>query len=618
MRVFSDSRRDRLLAVLVFVAALTSHLPAWIQYPADPFSQTLVSDAQAYDEWARQIAGDGFQSQPVFHQAPLYPVLLSCVYRVSPASGPRHPVIALQVLLTSAALAGFVFLGRRFLADPYAGVAGAAIAILHGPFVFHSLKLFPVALALATQCGALLALAAARRRPTLFMAIAAGVALGFAALARAEVLLFAPVAAVAVALARARGGGRFGAATAFLVGVLVGASPATLHNLNRGDFVLIASSGGENFYIGNQRGAGGDYTPLHPKAGDLLSERVLAQQIADAESGRNLLPSEVSTFWRRKAFSEISAAPGAWLGLEWKKLARILHPGDPNDSYSFPLERAHFLTSLWLFSVPAWTLIGLGGWGIALALKRNPGGSWPLAAFVAVQALTLLVFFVNTRLRLPLLFFLAPFAGAAIVDWLRLARAHRMTWTAWSGAAATCGLTIAGFVWTTPSPRDTLRLASVLSTQGRTGEGLAVLKPLLYSSPAYAPALDQAGWLLQKQGNCAEASRRYREALQAGLAPGLAVQTRTRLAMMLEKCGDVSGAAAEHERAASDPEANAGTFYERGLFLIRQGDTASGAAELRRAAKLDPSWPAPADALRRLTSGASPPDPPQSSDSPSR
>ena len=46
--------------------------------------------------------------------------------------------------------------------------------------------------------------------------------------------------------------------------------------------------------------------------------------------------------------------------------------------------------------------------------------------------------------------------------------------------------------------------------------------------------------------------------------------------------------------------ANAGTYYERGRFRLRRGETEGAIADLRAAARLDPAWPAPRQALTNL------------------
>ncbi len=583
----------------MFVLAAVVHLPAWWQYAKDPYSQTLVSDALSYDQWAQQIVGRGLAAEPVFHQAPLFPVLLSWIYRAVSAGARWNAAIAAAIVLTSLAVALLVFVGRFYLGSAVAGAAAALLVVLHGPFAFCSLKLLPVPLALATQAAALVALGRVRERPTTLAACLAGAAMGIAALARSEVLLFAPLAFASVAAApvAARGAWRARLAFFFFVGVTLGIAPATLHNLRRGDSVLIASSSGENLYIGNRRGAQGDYTPLHPKAGDLFSERVLAREVAEKEAGRSLRASQVSAYWRRKAVAEVFSDPAGWLRLEVRKLGRILDPGDPTDIYSFPLERSLYLTVLYALPLSTWFLLVSGVMGLVVALRSLRRRAWPLVAFVATQLAVLLLFFVNTRLRLPLLFSLAPFGGLALTEGWRMWREGWQRSLVGIAAAALSIAGVAGAALTRPQPRDLVRLASVLSTQNRPDEGLRVLAPLLSASPPYALALDQAGWLLQKKGDLAGARERYRQALAAGMPRGRAPQTRTRLALVLEEFGEFDAAATEHDAAVADAGADAGTYYERGMFRLRRGERDAAVLDLEEAVRRDPSWDKPQVAL---------------------
>jgi len=601
-RKSTPSQRLWRISTFVFVLAFLAQVPAWWQYSRDPYSRTLVSDALSYEQWASRLARDGLSREPVFHQAPLFPFAVSGIYRAFPPALQRHACVAFGVACTSFAVATLVWIGALFFGACAPGVLAAGVVLLHGPFAFHGLKLLPVPLALATQAGALAALGAARQRPTLLTAGLAGLGLGIGALARAEVLLFAPFAAAAVAfpdVSRTRAV-RAVLVLAFTVGLAAGIAPATVHNLRRGDFVLVASSGGENLYIGNRKGARGDYSPIHPKAGDIFSERILARELAEQEAGRALSAQEVSAYWRRKAVAAILADPPGWLRLLGLKLARVADPGDPTDIYSFPLERSLYLTALFLFPLPAWFLLLSGSAGVVLSLRRMAQRTWPLAAFALAQLMVLLLFFVNTRLRLPLMFSLAPFAGLAMWEGARAWRASRRR-ASWAIAAlALLGASAVGAALTKPQPRDLVRLASVLSTQERLEEGLRVLEPALSSSPPYAPALDEAGWLLQKKGEWAGAGEMYVRALAAGMPAGRGVATRTRLAIALERSGDPAGAAAQHSAAVADADADAGTHYERAMFLLRRGEREAALRDLKEATRLDPAWPPPREALRGL------------------
>lgn len=239
--------RTLLGSALVFFIALAVQSALVLQYRDDPFATTYVSDALSYDRWASRIAASGVAAEPVFHQSPLYPVTLGTIYRS--VSEDRRPGVVqhVQAAMYALALALLVPLGRLCLRSTPAGVCAAVIAWLYAPFAFHALKLLPVTLAIVTQVAGLVALAAARhdKRPT--SAAIAGLLWALACLARAEMLLFAPFAVAAIWRPRRL------APAAFALGLLLGLSPSLIHNLRQGDFVVVASGGGENLFVGNHR-----------------------------------------------------------------------------------------------------------------------------------------------------------------------------------------------------------------------------------------------------------------------------------------------------------------------------------------------------------------------------
>lgn len=598
------SRAGRLAAVAVFLVALVLHGVIWLQYRTDPFATLYIADAQSYHEWALRMLERGLAAEPAFHQAPLFPLLLSATYAV--AGEARDAWAAwLQLLLSSLAIALLVPIGRAYFRSTAVGIAAAALALAHAPFVFYALKLLPVSLALATQGLGLLTLGLARGGARLPLAAVAGLCWGAACLARSEMLLFAPPALAALwwtaepsvpqlsPARRARPLALFAAALALVV------APALLHNLRTGGGPVVAVSGGENLFIGNQRSARGGYRPLAPGAAGLFAQRAAAREIAERESGRPLEAGEVSAFWRRRAGEEIRADPAGWLALEARKLGRTLHPGDPTDLYSLAVERAHYLTALHAMIVSPWALLLLalaGGW-IARAQRRR---LWPICALAAVQLSVLLLFFVDGRLRLPLYYALVPFAGFAIVEGLRAWRDDRNRATVAVVAAATLGLCLWGGVATRARPRDVVRAAAVLSAQQRFDESLQILAPLLSASAPDPIALDQAGWVLQQRGEIDAARESYVRAIDRGLPESREHQTRTRLAEVLERLGRFDEAGLQHGLAVASEHANPGSWFQRGMFLVRRGDAARGAEDLRRALALAPSWPPPREALHAL------------------
>ena len=70
------NKRAIAAALIILVAALALHAVVWLQYREDPFALTYVSDSLSYHHWAERIARDGLANEPVFHQSPLFPLLL--------------------------------------------------------------------------------------------------------------------------------------------------------------------------------------------------------------------------------------------------------------------------------------------------------------------------------------------------------------------------------------------------------------------------------------------------------------------------------------------------------------------------------------------------------------
>jgi tetratricopeptide (TPR) repeat protein len=412
-----------------------------------------------------------------------------------------------------------------------------------------------------------------RRLPCL----AAGVLSGLAALARAEFVLFILAAGILLAIRKKH-------ALVFLAGAALMILPATVHNVRQGDLVLIASSGGENLFIGNQRSAEGGHTALDHRAGDIFSQRIVARELAENEAGRTLKPSEVSSYWTRRALSEITADPGGWLALLGKKLVRIVDPGDPADMYSLALERSRYLPGLYLLLLPAGFVLAAGAVGLAASLKRKQAA--PLLIFVGFHVGVLLLFFVATRLRIPLYLGLALYAGYGLdrlTAWWQDRERRPLVVALVSLILAA---TVAGFLRGGPSNRERVRLAAVLSTENRIDEGFELLAPVLDREPPDPILLDQAGWLLQKKHDWAGAEKLYRRALSASEDDYRKVHTRSRLAMVLERQGRLEEAAAEHDRAVASPFAQPGTWYERGMFRKRTGDPEGAQTDLARAEQL--------------------------------
>jgi tetratricopeptide (TPR) repeat protein len=271
--------------------------------------------------------------------------------------------------------------------------------------------------------------------------------------------------------------------------------------------------------------------------------------------------------------------------------------------YSLPLERREYLTALFFLPLSSWGLWILAGIGVSFTWRapERLGLAWPLLALIGVHIVVLMAFFVSTRLKMPLMFFLTPFAGLAVVElWRgREPRTGRLIIVA--TVAVLLLTSVHWLFFTRPSLQDELRLVSVLSRQSRLDEALSLLDPWVRESDPDPLAVDHAGWIWSKKGELVQAQSHYLRALEIGLpSPSREAQTHSRLASVSEQLGQVEIAATHHDAAVSVAPDSAGARHERALFLLRRGMTERGVADLREAVRMAPGWEDPRRTLRSL------------------
>ena len=348
-----------------------------------------------------------------FGQPPLYPHFLGALYALFE---PSFTLPRLVQAALGATLCLLIFrLGRVF--SPAVGYLAAGLAACYGPFIFFEAELLPPALALVLNLLALWALlwAVEGRSQRLLLP---GFLFGLAALCVANVLAFVPVAALwLVWVRRSRLVGLrpelSRRVAALLLGTALAIAPVTLRNYYvGGDWVLISSNAGLNFYIGNN--AQYDET-VAVQPGPAWLELTARPR---AEAGVTQ-PSAQSRFFFAEAWDFISQQPVAYLKLLLYKLYLFWH-GDEigrNQDLYFARQYAPLLqVLLWKYGVafPFGLLAPLALVGLGLSyrngLLRRPEPLL-LALFAGAYMLTVVAFFISARYRLPVVPILLIFAA---------------------------------------------------------------------------------------------------------------------------------------------------------------------------------------------------------------
>lgn len=565
----TETRRVRATALLLFLGALVLRLVYVRHLQGSPLAQTPMLDELYHVEWARELASGDWLGSRVFFRAPLYPYLLGAMLSIFRGSLTAARVV--QACYGAVVPVVTLFIARR-VCGRRCGVVAGVLAAAYPFLIYFDNELLITSLIVLLDALLLLLILRADEHPSWTRWLGAGVVMGLSAIARPNVLVFAPLVFVWIWLS-ARGadaepasGVRRGSFTlltrstplrsaahrfgVFIIGTVLVIAPVTLRNAAlEKDFVLIASQGGINYFIGNNAQSDG-VSAVVPGLGEAW-EYDDCERIAEREAGRRLKPSEVSGFWYGKGREFLRTHPGDALRLHVRKLVLFWDSyelANNKDIYYFGNMSAVFRGLSWLhFGV----IVPLAAVGL-LALRRRRRCAALLLLFVAAYSATVIMFFVNARFRMPVLPVLLVLAAAGLVwlwdemrgrHWLRLA------------AGLVCVAAVAAFVnydfYSThlgdrPQTHNTIGLAH--ASAGRYEQAVASYDRAIELAPAYAKAWNNRGLSLEGAGDPEAALASYIRATE--LDPLLATAPNN-IGALLWRGGDPESAVLWFERAVA-------------------------------------------------------------------
>jgi len=357
-------------------------------------------------EIADAVAGGDVLGGPLapYDSAPAYGVLLGLAYRVfgRESAGP----LVVQALLGAMVPLLLYAAGRR-LGSARVGLAAAALGAVYVPAIFYEGLTVKFALVPFAFAALLWALAAGA-------AVAAGAATAFAVALRPNAIVALPLGLVWIA-SRSEARSATKTILLFAIGLVVVAAPLALRRslaAERGD---AASLWGIHFYVGSQPRGDGGYTQVVGVSDDVFGHVDDARAVAEASRGRPLTPGEVSRYWFGRGIDEITRDPGGYVRLLGRKVRRIVAPGEENDFGDEWAEYAARSAAL-RAGIGFGTVAPLAALGLLIAVARRSALLWS-AALAAAYVVTLLLFFVTGRYRLPLVPPFLLLAGAGLV-WL--------------------------------------------------------------------------------------------------------------------------------------------------------------------------------------------------------
>jgi len=610
-----------------FFVALAVRLLHLYQLKSTPYFDTLLGDANGYDQWARRLAAGDWIGSDVFYQAPLYPYFLGAIYAI--AGRDLLIVRVIQALIGSASCALLGLTGERLFSRKVGMAAGLAMA-LWAPSIFFDSLLQKSVLDMFFMCLTLWLIsrivpsieneASGFSRMALGTSIALGMSMAALALSRENALLLIVVVGIWIFVESRR------QLIPFAVGLAIVFAPVVVRNYSvDGGFYLTTSQFGTNFYIGNNPTADGTYASIRFGRGSPEYERVDATEVAEAAVGHTLSPAEVSSYWTGRALNFITTQPGAWVKLTGRKILLLFNRSEMIDTEAQETY-AEFSTPL---RILGWVM----HFGILIPLAAiGIVATWPdrrrlrvIHLLAATYAATVVMFYVFARYRYPLVPFLLLFGAAGAFAIPSLPRMPRRS-TRMAFAALIIGAVIFAnwpvlngrlmqaitennlgtklmelkdydaaiahqqrAVALMPDyPAGYNNLGATLRAAGRLDDAIAQYRKALELKPDFASASYNLANALLEQGKSADSAESFRQALRDN--PN-SVEAHNNLGIALAQKGDANGAMTEFRAALALDDRSVHAHRNLGNMLYDMGQKAEGLAQLERAVEIAPTEP---------------------------
>jgi tetratricopeptide (TPR) repeat protein len=435
-------------AATLLAATLIIKVTVLVQLHDHPLLQPHGElDTAYYLDLASKLRAGGPRAlgEPLF-VSPLYLYFLAAIFALG---GDALAAKAVQIGLGTVAVGLLYATTRRWFGERPALVA-SALAALTGLFTFYEVLILQAALDPFLVATTLYAVSRAILDGTAIWTVGAGAAAALFGLNRPNALMYAALLPLLLGIAawsrshgsaagraaltsdapravgpRLRAAARRGVLCGLGLGIVL-APNAFVNYLASGEPLLVASHGGLNFYIGNHASATGTYVPIPEVRATIAGQAQDARRVAEAATGRRLSHGEVSAYFYEQAWAWIAAHPGEALRLFGRKMLILLNRVNVPLNYSYAYYSRDEPTLLRVLLVGPWLLVPFGLLGLAWPAGRiRTRGFWAWAAFVPLYGLSVAIFFVSSRYRMPWLLPLCATAGAALVGLAQQVRAGR-------------------------------------------------------------------------------------------------------------------------------------------------------------------------------------------------
>ncbi|MBN1383975.1 MAG: tetratricopeptide repeat protein [Elusimicrobia bacterium] len=502
-------KNDILVVLAILILAFTLRFIYLSKINNDFFFLNPVLDAKVYDDWAVEISQGDWIGRKVFFMNPGYPYFLAVLYKIFGHS--LYFVAVIQFIIGSIGCILVYFIALRVFNKTAAIIAGIMACLYNVSFYYEGMLLSAT---LINFLNVLLVLVLLLKTEKPAKYLVSGVLLGLSALFRPNVLLFVLFLGVWAAMNFRRDYRLFVTSAGFFIfGLFIVFFPVTLRNyIVGGEFVLTTSSGGTNFYIGNNPSATGVNSP--PSFARLSPDHLEQDFKEEAEKRlrKNLTSSEISRYWFNQSIEFIKKSPISYIKLMWRKFWLFWNFYEIGGNFDFYFDKK------WLAiqKVPLLSfgiIAPLGIIGMILAV-----GNWKKTLLLYLYILTYLIavvlFFILSEYRYPVVPLVIIFAGYTVYWWKEKIKAKDLKSLAFSVAGGLIAfLAVNRNICETRQDISYYNLGGIYLGKTRIDEAIEEYKKAIKINPEYFMAYNNLGLAYNKKGYYDKAILAFKKAV---------------------------------------------------------------------------------------------------------
>jgi len=422
MSWFKDNieKKEKFILLLIFILAFGIRFIYLLGIKSLPLFEFPFADALFNLDWAKEIVAGNLWARVPFFRAPLYPFFLSLLMKVFGED--LYLLRIVQIFIGSLSCVLVYLLARRMFNSKVA-LLSSIFACLYAPLIYFEAEFLDTFLIIFLNLLLIHLLLFTQEKPSFFRLFLSGIILGLSAIARPNILLFAlfiPFWVFFYFRKKVNSKIIFSFILFFILGLFLIVLPVVLVNYFVGkDFVIIAWQGGINFYLGSNPHASGYKAVASGIRTTWYGIYYDSINLAEKVTGRELKFSETQNFWFKQGFNFIFEQPFLALKLYLKKIALFLGgyeiSENPNIYFFWSHPKNLLRPLLWkkIIYFPTGILLPLAWLGIFLAFREWKRLSLVLG-FIFTYMFSVILFFVNTRFRMPVIPFLLIFSAFAI------------------------------------------------------------------------------------------------------------------------------------------------------------------------------------------------------------